>query len=118
MTVIYPPQLPPDMLTPANWPETLPLMGGNLIACDHCGIVALDTPAFGWRRWQVTGESTFGDAGGEIELAGVYQHHCAQAVERNSWIAGGLVHMMAPDEATVYEDLDVWVAELVGAHDD
>lgn len=86
-----------------------------LIACNHCGIVALDTPAFGWRRWRE--ESTFGDAGGEIPIT-EYWHHCAAAVEQNSWIAQGLVHMKAPDEAIEYENPDHWLAELVGADGD
>lgn len=76
----------------------------SLIACNHCGIVALDTPAFGWKRW-------YDDDG---ELA----HHCPAAVAFNEYIAQGLVHMKAPDEAIVYQDTDHWLSELVGAHDD
>jgi hypothetical protein len=75
----------------------------QLIACNHCGIVALNTPAFGWRRYY--------DEDGELS------HHCPAAVEYNSWIAQGLVHLKAPDEAIIYEDIDHWL-EMVGAHDD
>lgn len=60
----------------------------GLIACDHCGIVAVDTPAFGWKRWQENGELL---------------HHCPAAVQYNEWVAGGLVHMKAPDEAVQYQ---------------
>lgn len=80
------------------------LHGTSLIACNHCGIVALNTPAFGWRR--------FYDDDGELT------HHCAAKVEQNSWIAQCLVSGMSPDEAIVYEDPDRWVAEVVGVHDD
>jgi hypothetical protein len=81
----------------------IPFINAGLIACNHCGIVALDTPAFGWRRWY--------DEDGDLS------HHCAAAVEQNSWIAQGLVHLKAPDEAIIYEDPDHWLAELVGADD-
>lgn len=76
----------------------------TLIACNHCGIVALDTPAFGWRRW--------------YDEDGFLAHHCAAAVEQNGWIASGLVHAKHPDEAIVYQNVDRWVSELVGADSD
>lgn len=84
----------------------------SLIACNHCGIVALDTPAFGWRRWR---EPESDDTDNPDAPPVSYSHHCAAAVEQNSWIAQNLVHMMAPDEAIVYEDPEVWIAELLGA---
>lgn len=100
MTAIYPPPITPE----GNWPETVPLMGARLIACNHCGIVALDTPAFGWRRF-------YDD---DANLA----HHCGAAVYEQDLIRQGLVHLRAPDEAVVYENPDNWVSELVGAHGD
>jgi hypothetical protein len=60
----------------------------GLIACDHCGIIALDTPTFGWQRY-------YNDDG---DLA----HHCPAAVQYNQWVSQGLVHMKAPDEAVIY----------------
>lgn len=74
---------------------------GPVISCAHCGIVAVDTPVFGWKRWR--------DDDGE------WMYHCPAAAERNNWIAQGLVHMMAPDEAVVYED---WPLPEVNLDDD
>jgi hypothetical protein len=72
-----------------------------LIACNHCGLIALNTPAFGWKRY--------------LDEDGKWAHHCPAAIEYNSWIAQGLVHLKAPDEAIIYEDPDRWIEELLGA---
>jgi hypothetical protein len=60
----------------------------GLIACNHCGIIALDTPAFGWARWY--------DEDGDLA------HHCPAARQYNEYVSQGLVHMKAPDEAIEY----------------
>lgn len=71
--------------------EIQPLLP-RLIACDHCGIVALDTPAFGWKRWTETEDSKT-----------VVYHHCPAAAQYEDYIRQGLVHMRAPEEAREYE---------------
>lgn len=97
MTNVYPADTPADC-------DMIPLIGAGLIACNHCGIVAMDTPAFGWRRYR--------------DDDGALAHHCPAGIALNEYMAQGLVHMKAPDEAVEYEDIDLWVAELVGARDD
>ena len=68
----------------------------GLIACDHCGQVALDTPRYGWRRWSE-----------EIpdDTVVVYRHHCPQAVELNELVRYGL-YPPDPNSAVVYGDWD------------
>jgi hypothetical protein len=72
--------------------------GTQLISCDHCSIVALDTPRFGWKRWteSVIACDTF--------YEDVMRHHCPAAAQLNEYIEAGLVHMVAPEEAVQYED--------------
>jgi hypothetical protein len=104
MTAIYPPVVSASEVGVHEGDWTFPLLGARLIACNHCGIVALDTPAFGWRRY--------------YDEDGDQAHHCAAAVEQNSWVAQGLVHLKAPDEAIVYENPERWAAELLGEQED
>jgi hypothetical protein len=85
----------------------MPLIGASLIACDHCGIVAVDTPRFGWKRF--CQHNT--DVPGGHELDGkqcVYSHHCAAAVQWNEMVAGQMVHMIPPETAVTYED---WIED-------
>jgi hypothetical protein len=71
--------------------EIVPL-AADLIACDHCGIVAVDTPRFGWQRW--------------TDEAGTVRHHCPQQAEYNEWVRNSLVHNVAPESAIEYEQWD------------
>jgi hypothetical protein len=82
--------------------QTLYNRGTPLIACDHCGQVALDTPRYGWKRWH---EEIFISS---IPLRGtiIWYHHCPQAVEHNDLIHSGLVYKVDPETAVRYEDWD------------
>lgn len=102
--------------------ESSGLLGLRLIACDHCGIVAVDTPRFGWKRWTEYVERT--TTGPKVDVVNGLpeihfdeiverqftdtrlHHHCPEAVQYNEWVATGLVHMIAPEEAQVYEEWD------------
>jgi hypothetical protein len=64
----------------------------DLIACDHCGLVSIETPQFGWQRW--------------TDEAGTVRHHCPQAAEYNEWVRNSLVHNVAPESAIEYEQWD------------
>lgn len=67
----------------------IPLLVADLIACDHCGIVAVDTPRFGWQTW--------------TDHTGTVRHHCPSAAEYNEWVRNSLVHNVAPESAVEYE---------------
>jgi hypothetical protein len=83
---IYPSEAPEDC-------GIIPLLSGQpLIACDHCGIVAVDTPRFGWQRW--------------TDHAGTVRHHCPAAAEYNEWVRNSLVHNVAPESGIEYEQWD------------
>lgn len=81
-------------------------MAPDLISCDHCGIVAENTPRFGWKRWtEVThNDEPFPLFSSEDGTTRVVRHHCPQAVQMNEWVETGLVNMVAPEEAVTYED--------------
>lgn len=58
----------------------------NLVACDHCGIVAINVQTFGWKFFYDT----------EI------RHHCPAAIQYNELLAGGLIHGTDPNDAIIY----------------
>ena len=70
----------------------------DLISCDHCGIVAVDTPRFGWKRWRV-----FTAAQGLDVARWVMHHHCPEAAVYNDNVRHGLVHGVQRSEAVEYE---------------
>ena len=78
--------------------------GGHtqLIACDHCGQVALDTPRYGWKRWSDTWTGSKGDSPGP----GVLRHHCPYAIEINELRRFGLAHGAARGTVVDYEEWD------------
>lgn len=88
----------------------MPHHATELIACDHCGLVGLDTPRFGWKRWHESrliapGSFTVED-GHPVAMVPavdlVVRHHCPAGVEYNEAVRGYLVHMVAPEEAVDY----------------
>ena len=73
----------------------------NLIACDHCGRVNLDTPEFGWKRWhEVVPDSTSTEP--------VLRHHCPDAVEINEMARFGLGFTFARFRSEKVVDYEDW----------
>ena len=62
----------------------------ELIACDHCGIIALDTPRFGWKRWgEILELGERKNCQGEVVkvlTTTVMRHHCPAAVQYNEFL--------------------------------
>jgi hypothetical protein len=88
-----------------------PLLGtGNVltpfIACDHCGLIALDTPEFGWKRWHSTAHLSLAEVMDDEtrKAKAILMHHCPAAVEYNDLVSRGLVYNVASEDAVTYED--------------
>lgn len=70
--------------------------GHELILCDGCGAMSINTPRFGWKRYRHK----------DIDI--VMRHHCVTCQEYNGLLAGGLLmYGLDPKTAVTYENWEM-----------